>query len=173
MKFAAIQETSSPNSLKILRVNSYATEEVGIASMDFLNDFSARELLNHNIEKIDFTVLKTNLEQYTQFVAELQNSYNYHSDPYHNNFNNSIVSTLRRDLFQELNNLETLSTVRPDIFSKNIQAYLKLGYALKDVFRYKKEAKEFFFNEHSDKYYKRLEYIDNFNKEEYDKDITY
>lgn len=129
----------------------------------------AADFIISAIRRIEnFQNFKTNLYTYAQFSTEMNNGYlksarSYTWEPY-----SSKIQNFLRDRMN-LEQLLKLDKTEPEALSQNIAKFSELGFILKETICYDRtNFSEYMFKSHSDKYFERLDYINEFNRAQYE-----
>ena len=142
-----------------------------IVNLEYLTNNSsfAKEFLRpSNLEKIqDFQSFKSNLDSYARFKHQMDRApENWAQDFTWNVGSQKVKNLLERSI--EFENLIKLGDIKPEEFNKNVDTFYKLGYMLKETVCYDRTSfSDFMFQVHSDKFFERLDYINEFNKKQH------
>lgn len=141
-----------------------------IVTLEYLTNNSsfAKEFLRpENLEKIkDFQSFKSNLDSYARFKYQMDRApENWGQDFTWDVGSQKVKNLLNRSI--EFENLIKLGDVKPEEFNKNIDIFYKLGFRLKETICYDRTSfSDFMFQAHSDKFFERLDYINEFNRQQ-------
>ena len=141
-----------------------------IVTLEYLTNNSsfAKEFLRpENLEKIkDFQSFKSNLDSYARFKHEMDRApENWGQDFTWDVGSQKVKNLLNKSI--EFENLIKLGDVKPEEFNKNIDTFYELGFKLKETICYDRTSfSDFMFQAHSDKFFERLDYINEFNRQQ-------
>ena len=130
---------------------------------EYANDFIIR-----GIKKVqNFQNFKANLDTYAKFAKKMYDGYLQYASDYTWNPHSRKIQNFLSDRMN-LEQLLKLDEIEPEALNRNIAKFKELGFMLKEAVCYDRTSfNEYMLKSHSDKYFERLDYIDEFNKKQY------